>query len=43
VLELKIAVLSTATAGKIDSCAVTATSNAAPARKDVVKVKVKVG
>jgi hypothetical protein len=43
VLELKIAVLSTATAGKIDSCAVTATSNAAPTRKDVVKAKVKVG
>jgi hypothetical protein len=42
-LKLKIAVSSTATAGKIDTCAVTASSNHAPTGKDVVKAKVKVG
>jgi GTPase len=43
VLQLQIAVSSKATAGKIDTCAVTASSNHAPTRKDVVKAKVKVG
>ena len=43
VLQLQIAVSSKATAGKIDTCAVTASSNHAPTRKDVVKAKVRVG
>ncbi len=43
VLKLKIAVSSTATAGKVDTCKVTATSVGAPTREDVVKAKVKVG
>lgn len=42
VLRLKIAVSSTATAGKIDTCAVTASSNHASTRKDVVKARVNV-
>lgn len=42
-LKLKIAVSSTATAGKTHTCAVTASSNAAPTSQDVVKAKVKVG
>jgi hypothetical protein len=43
VLKLKIAVSSTATAGTIDTCAVTARSNHAPTRQDEVKAKVKAG
>ena len=43
VLILQITVSSTATAGKIDTCAVTASSAAAPTKQDVVKAKVKVG
>jgi uncharacterized membrane protein len=42
VLNLKIAVSSTATPGKIDACAVTASSAAAPTKQDKVKAKVKV-
>jgi hypothetical protein len=43
VLKLKIAVSSTAKAGKTDSCAVTASSDHFPTKKDVVKGGVKVG
>ena len=43
VLKLKIAASSTATPGKTHTCAVTASSNAAPTSQDVVKAKVKVG
>ncbi len=43
VLRLKIAVSSTVTAGKLDTCAVTASSGASPTRQDVVKAKVKAG
>lgn len=43
VLKLKVAVSSTATPGKIDTCAVTTSSRAAPSRQDLVKAKVKVG
>lgn len=42
-LKLKIAVSSKATAGKTHTCAVTASSNAAPTSQDVVKAKAKVG
>jgi hypothetical protein len=40
---LKIAVSLTATAGTIDTCAVTASANGAPTKQDVVKAKLKVG
>lgn len=43
VLKLKIAVSSAATAGDTHTCGVTASSNATPTKKDVVKAKVKVG
>ncbi|HZO78816.1 MAG TPA: hypothetical protein VFB39_12305 [Solirubrobacteraceae bacterium] len=43
VLKLKIAVSSTASAGTIDACAVTASSNHAPTRQDEAKAKVKAG
>jgi hypothetical protein len=43
VLKLNVAVSSTASPGTLDTCAVTASSNAAPTKKDVVKAKVKVG
>jgi hypothetical protein len=43
VLALKIAVSPTASPGKLDSCAVTANSNAAPTKQDVVRARVKVG
>ena len=43
VLKLKIAVSPTATAGQIDTCAVTASSAGASTSKDVVKAKVQVG
>jgi hypothetical protein len=43
VLKLKIAVSLTATAGTIDTCAVTASANGAPTKQDVVKAKLKVG
>jgi hypothetical protein len=43
VLKLKIAVSSTATPGKVFTCAVLASSHAAPSHRDVVKAKVKVG
>jgi hypothetical protein len=43
VLALKIAVSPTAIAGKLDTCAVTASSNAAPTKQDVVKARVKAG
>jgi uncharacterized membrane protein len=42
-LKLKVVVSSKAIAGNTDTCAVTASSNAAPTQKDVVKAKVKVG
>jgi hypothetical protein len=42
-LKLKIAVSSPATAGTIDTCAVTASSNHSPTRQDEVKAKVKAG
>jgi hypothetical protein len=42
VLKLKIALSSTAKAGKTETCAVTASPVAAPTRKDVAKAKVKV-
>jgi hypothetical protein len=43
VLKLTIAVSSAATVGKVRTCAVTASSVAAPTTQDVVKAKVKVG
>jgi hypothetical protein len=43
VLKLKIAVSSTATTGKVFTCAVLASSQAAPSHRDVVKAKIKVG
>jgi hypothetical protein len=43
VLALKIAVSPTAIAGKLDTCAVTASSHAAPTKQDVVKARVKAG
>jgi hypothetical protein len=43
VLKLKVAVSSKASPGKLDTCAVTASSNHDPTKLDVIKAKVKVG